>query len=114
MRLLAPLRVVPAAVFVALLAAAPAAADPDKLPLSVTNTTERVVFCAFVFEGKTRTMLEIRPGKTWSEAFDPRRQLQLVCNRGIDNVFGPLEAGKAYDLVAARGRKVDLAEASGE
>lgn len=97
------------------LPAAPAAADgPEKRPLAVTNTTDRVVFCAFVFDGKTRSNLAIRPGRTWSEAFDPRRTLQLVCNRGVDNVFGPLEAGKTYALVEARGRKVGLAEASGE
>ena len=97
----------------ALLAVAPAAAEPEKLPLAVTNATDRVVFCAFVFDGKTRTNLAIRPGKTWSEPFDPRRRLQLVCNRGKESVFGPLEAGKRYDLVTA-GRKIGLAEASGE
>lgn len=97
----------------AALAASAATADPRKLPLAVTNATERVAFCTFVYEGKARTNLAIRPGMTWSEAFDPRRRLQLVCNRARQNAFGPLEAGKAYRLVAS-GRKLDLAEASGE
>jgi hypothetical protein len=109
----APVRRVVPATALALLAATSAAGEAAKLPLAVTNTTDRIVFCTFVFEGKSRTKLAIRPGRTWSEAFDPRRRLQLVCNRGKDNVFGPLEAGKSYELVSA-GRKIDLAEPGGE
>jgi len=99
---------------VALALAAPAAAQPpEKQRLSVINTTERVAFCTFLFDGKARTNLAIRPGKTWFEDFDPRRHLQLVCQRGKTNAFGPLEAGKSYRLVVD-GSKMDLAEGAGE
>ena len=99
---------------VTLTAAAPAqAAAPDPQLLAVTNTTPKVVFCTFIFDGKARTNLAIRPGKTWSEAFDPRRDLRLVCERSKRLAFGPLEAGKTYRLVTA-GSKVDVAEGAGE
>ena len=78
--------------------------------LSVTNTTEQVAFCTLIFDGKARTELAIRPGKTWSESFDPRRNLQLVCRRSKTNAFGPLEPGKAYRFVPSPGRKIDIAE----
>lgn len=82
-------------------------------PLSVANTTDRVVFCTLIFDGKARTYLEIRPGKTWTEAFDPRRELRLVCQRAKGNAFGPLEPGKSYRLVAA-GSKVVMADGAAE
>lgn len=94
-------------------AAVPAAAAPERQLLAVTNTTDRVVFCTFLFDTRARTELAIRPGKTWSEAFDPRRDLRLVCQRSKRLFFGPLEAGKTYRLVTA-GSKVDVAEGTGE
>jgi len=88
------------------------AAAPEPQTLAVTNTTEKVVFCTFLFDGKARTNLAIRPGKTWSEAFDPRRDLRLVCERAKRIAF-PVEAGKSYRMVTA-GSKVDIAEGAGE
>lgn len=81
--------------------------------LAVTNTTERVAFCTLIFDGKARTELAIRPGKTWYESFAPGRDLRLVCQRSKGLFFGPLAPGKSYRLVAA-GSKVDVAEGSGE
>ena len=82
--------------------------------LTVTNTTDRVAFCTFLFNGRARTELAIRPGKSWYESFDPRRDLRLVCQRSKRLYFGPLAAGKTYRLVPAEGRKIDLAEGRGE
>jgi hypothetical protein len=82
--------------------------------LTITNTTDRVAFCTFLFEGKARTELAIRPGKSWYESFEPRRDLRLVCQRGRGLYFGPLAAGKTYRLVPAEGRKIDVAEGAGE
>lgn len=99
---------------VATLASLPALAQATgPQPLSVTNTTERVVFCTLLFDGRARTELAIRPGKTWSEAFDTRRDLRLVCQRGKGLYFGPLAPGKAYRLVKADS-KIDLAEGAAE
>lgn len=81
--------------------------------LSVTNTTERVVFCTLLFDGRARTELAIRPAKTWSEAFDARRDLRLVCQRSKPLFFGPLAPGKSYRIVQA-GSKVDVAEGSAQ
>lgn len=108
-------RGLPAITLAALAFAAPAAAQtPDGYELlSVTNTTERVAFCTLIFDGRARTELAIRPGKTWSEAFAPRRDLRLVCQRGKGLYFGPLDPGKAYRLVQA-GSKIDMAEGSAE
>lgn len=108
----------PALCALALAAAAGAAhaADPPAgyERLTVTNTTDRVVFCTFLFESKARTELAIRPGKSWYESFDPRRDLRLVCQRGRGLYFGPLAAGKTYRLVPAEGRKIDVVEGAGE
>lgn len=81
--------------------------------LTVTNTTERVAYCTLVFDGRARTELAIRPGKSWYESFAPGRDLRLVCQRSKGLFFGPLEPGKSYRLVAA-GSKMDVAEGSGE
>jgi len=101
------------------LAAAPAIALAAEPPagyerLTVTNTTDRVAFCTFLFDGRARTELAISPGKSWYESFDPRRDLRLVCQRGRGLYFGPLAAGKTYRLVPAEGRKIDVAEGPGE
>ncbi len=113
-----PKPVVPALCALAL-AAAPAIALAAEPPanyerLTVTNTTDRVAFCTFLFEGKGRTELAIRPGKSWYESFEPRRDLQLVCQRGVGRAFGPLTAGKTYRLIPAPGRKIAVAEGAGE
>jgi hypothetical protein len=87
------------------------AAEPpaDYRQLTVTNTTERVAYCTLIFNGQARTELAIRPGKSWYESFDPRRDLRLVCQRGKGLSFGPLAAGKTYRLVQA-GSRLDIAE----
>lgn len=104
------------ALALALTAGAAHAADPPAgyERLTVTNTTDRVAFCTFIFEGKARTELAIRPGKSWFESFEPRRDLRLVCQRGVGRAFGPLAAGKTYRLVPAEGRKIAVAEGAGE
>ena len=112
-----PKYLAPALCALAFAAAAPAhAADPpaNYERLTVTNTTDRVAYCTLLFDGRARTELAIRPGKSWYESFDPRRDLKLVCQRGIGRAFGPLAAGKTYRLVPAEGRKMDVAEGAGE
>ncbi len=92
---------------------AQAAAPPaDFRQLTVTNTTEHVAYCTLIFNGQARTELAIRPGKSWYESFDPRRDLRLVCQRSKGLFFGPLAAGKTYRLVQA-GSKLDIAEGEG-
>jgi hypothetical protein len=99
-----------------LAAAAPALADEPAgyQRLTVTNTTTQVAYCTLVFDGRARTELAIRPGKTWYEGFAPGRDLRLVCQRSKGLYFGPLAPGKAYNLVPADGRKIDVAEATAE
>lgn len=108
-------RTLPVVLTLAASAAAPAAAQTstEHQLLSVTNTTERVVFCTLLFDGRARTELAIRPTRTWSEAFAPGRDLRLVCQRSKPLFFGPLAPGKSYRLVPA-GSKVDVAEAEAE
>ena len=112
-----PKYLAPALCALAFAAAAPAhAADPpaNYERLTVTNTTDRAAVEQQSAIGHARTELAIRPGKSWYESFDPRRDLQLVCQRGIGRAFGPLAAGKTYRLVPAEGRKMDVAEGAGE
>jgi hypothetical protein len=95
-----------------ILAAFPARAEaPAKQPLQVTNAAARDVECALVVDGRTRTFLKIHPGKTWSDTFDPRRTLQLVCEHARRNVFR-VKAGSEYRLIDGDGR-VDIAEGAG-
>lgn len=90
---------------------AQAATADDKPILAVTNTqAERVAYCTLLVDGRARSKLAIRPGKTWSEGFDPRREILLVCDRSTALRFGPLKAGSSYRLVGAPGAKIDLAE----
>jgi len=94
------------------LPAAAATPDTDKPLLAVTNTqADRVAYCTLLVDGHARTKLAIRPGKTWSEGFDPRRELLLICDRSRELRFGPLKAGASYRLVSAPGAKIDLAAA---
>ena len=92
--------------------AAPAAdGAPEKPVVSVTNTqAARVAYCTLLVDGRARTKLAIRPGHTWSEAFDARRELLLVCDRAKSLKFGPLKAGTSYRLVEVDGAKIDIAE----
>lgn len=109
-----PIRVPACLTAVALMAPGAAHAAPEPQTLTVTNTTDRVAFCTLIFDGRARTELAIRPGRSWYEPFDPRRDLRLVCQRAKRNYFGPLEAGRTYRLVAAENRNIDMAEGSGE
>ncbi|WP_296600466.1 hypothetical protein [Phenylobacterium sp.] len=95
--------------------AAPAAdGAADKPVLSVTNTqAARVAYCTLLVDGRARTKLAIRPGHTWSDAFDARRELLLVCDRAKSIKFGPLKAGTSYRLVEVEGAKIDIAEGGG-
>jgi hypothetical protein len=91
------------------------AADPPGYErLAVTNTTERIAYCTLLFDGRARTELAIRPGKTWYEAFAPGRDLRLVCQRSKQLYFGPLAPGKSYRLVPVARSKLDVAEGSAE
>jgi hypothetical protein len=104
----------PLAGLLALTAALPALAAEDKPLVAVTNTLDQhVAYCTLLVDGRARTKLAIRPGRTWSEGFDPRRELLLVCDRGTSIRFGPLKAGTSYRLVEAEGRKIELAEDGG-
>jgi len=91
-----------------------AATAPEAQPVSVTNTqAARVAYCTLLVDGRARTKLAIRPGKTWSEAFAPRREILLVCDRATSLRFGPLKAGMSYRLVETEGAKIQLAEGAG-
>jgi hypothetical protein len=92
-------------------AALPAAAGaPEPQRLTVQNDADRVVECAVVVDGKARTFLKIRPGKLWSADYDPRRQVQLVCERGKPGVFA-VKAGLTYRL-SYEANRVQIAEAT--
>lgn len=94
-------------------ASAPPVIAGERPILAVTNTqAQRVAYCTLLVDGRARTKLAIRPGKTWSEGFDPRRELLLVCDRANELRFGPLKAGTSYRIVEAEGRKIELAEGS--
>jgi hypothetical protein len=80
----------------------------------VTNTQEqRVAYCTLLVDGRARSQLAIRPGKTWSEPFDPRREVLLICDRATSLKFGPLKAGVSYRIVETVGAKIQLAEGAG-
>ncbi len=95
--------------------AAPAIAGAqaaEKQTLAVTNAAGQMAFCTLLVDGKALKELAIRPGRTYAEAFDPRRQHQLVCNRAVENVYA-VTPGRAY-RVETDGRKITLAEAAAE
>jgi len=102
----------PLALAVTLAAGAGQAAAVEKQTLTLTNTSSRIVECALLVDGKTRTMLKIRPGKAYADAFDPRRGLQLVCERAKKGVW-EVKAGTGYNFVDGD-RRVGLAEAAGQ
>ncbi|MBU1378654.1 MAG: hypothetical protein KKE02_02640 [Alphaproteobacteria bacterium] len=94
-----------------LTAGAAQAAVPEKAAISVTNTQDqRVAYCTLLIDGRAQSKLAIRPGKTWSDAFDPRREILLVCDRATSLRFGPLKAGTRYRLVESEGAKIQLTE----
>src|ERR1700754_2637463 len=101
----------PAALIVPLSLAGTAAnaAAPEKQTVQVSNASARVVECGVVVDNKLRTLLKIHPGKAWADAYDPRRTVQLVCERAVGNGVWRVKAGANYRLVDAGG-KVDLAE----
>jgi ABC-type glycerol-3-phosphate transport system substrate-binding protein len=101
-----------AALALTLAAAAPAGAGaPDKQTLTVTNAASRLVECTVVVDTKARQFLKLHPGKAWAADFDPRRRVQLVCERSKPDVF-VVKAGSAYRLEDAGNRWVALAEAA--
>ena len=103
------------AALLAVAAAAPAwSAAPEKQLFQVTNTALRPADCAIVVDGKTRTYLKIRPGKTWADSFDPRRTIQLVCDHAVGDGVWAMKAGTSYRLLAGAGGKVDFAETAVE
>lgn len=89
------------------------AETPEKQTFTLTNTADRVAFCTVLVDGRTHVQLALRAGKSWSDALDPRRPVQLVCNRAKQTVFGPLATGKTYRLLM-NGRWWDLAEGAAE
>jgi hypothetical protein len=95
-----------------ILLASPAAAAPERQPVSVTNASARIAACALVVDGHTRTYLKLHPGKSWSAPFDPRQDIRLVCEHARA-LNWRLKPGAAYRVVDAGG-KADLAEGGGE
>jgi len=87
-----------------------AAAAPEKAVVTVANVSNRIVDCGVVIDGRARTYLRIRPGKSWTDSFDPRRTVQLVCERtvSIDGVFR-VQPGASYRLIDVKG-KIDIEE----
>src|SRR5438552_10182883 len=82
------------------LAAAPAAANAEvaKLPLTVTNASERIADCAVLIDGRIKYYVKIKPGDVWSDSFQTIRELKLVCERSREHFFGPLKLGGAYRI----------------
>lgn len=104
---------VAAALALAVLPVPSLAETPEKQTFTLTNTADRVAFCTVLVDGRTHVQLALRAGKSWSDALDPRRPVQLVCNRAKQTVFGPLATGKTYRLLM-NGRWWDLAEGAAE
>jgi hypothetical protein len=91
-----------------------AAAPPlEKLTFRVTNDTDRIVECALLVDGHTRTYLKVHPGKAYFDNFYPRQLLQLACIHAHPDVFGPLKPGSDYRFTVADGW-VGLAEGSAQ
>jgi len=89
------------------------AAAPEKQTVQVANASPRIVVCGVVVDSKLRTLLKIRPGKAWADAYDVRQTLQLVCERAAKGAVWRVKPGSSYRLVDAGG-KVDIAEAAAE
>jgi len=80
------------------LSAAPAGAEPQKLPVTVTNASERLADCAVVIDGRIKYYVKIKPGDAWTDSFQTIRELKLVCERSRAYFFGPLKLGGAYRI----------------
>ncbi|MCR5877081.1 hypothetical protein [Phenylobacterium sp. J367] len=107
-------KVVGAMAALAALAAAGAALaqePPAPQPLSLTNGSGLLVYCAVLVDARLYTNVRLKPAASWSHAFDPRREVALVCNRAKKPSYGPLALG-SYSFVAVDGR-VDLKAAEG-
>lgn len=85
--------------------APPAAAvePPARQPLTLTNASGRLVYCAVLVEARLYTNVRLKPGAAWTRDFGPRREVSLVCNRATKPVYGPLEPG-AYSFGVKDGR----------
>ena len=86
-------------------AAAPqtaASAEIEKLPLTVTNASERIADCAVLIDGRIKYMVKIRPGNTWTDSFQTIRELKLVCERSRNLYWGPLKLGGSYRIVEVK------------
>lgn len=110
-----------AAACAALAIAAPAAALPSAAraegppdeTLTLRNEADRLVYCAVLLNGRLFVNVRLKPGAHWSRPIDPRRKVELVCNRLKKPVYGPLEPGGSYSFVDG-GDRVDLRAAEGE
>ena len=80
------------------LAAVPAGAEPQKLPVTVTNASERLADCAVLIDGRIKYYVKIKPGDAWTDSFQTIRELKLVCERSRAYFFGPLKLGGAYRI----------------
>jgi hypothetical protein len=56
----------PLALAVTVAAGAGQAAPVEKQTLTLANTSSRIVECALLVDGKTRTLLKIRPGQAYA------------------------------------------------
>jgi hypothetical protein len=82
---------------------AAAAEPPARQPLTLTNASGRLVYCAVLVEARLYTNVRLKPGARWTRDFDPRREVSLVCNRATKPVYGPLPLG-AYSFGVKEGR----------
>ena len=96
-----------------LLAVAAPAAAVEKLPLTVTNDSQRIAECAVLIDGRIKKYVNIRPGKTYTDQFESNRELKLVCEKSRPMWFGPLKLGSAYRIVRT-GAWFEIAEAAGD
>ena len=90
------------AVSITFAAAAPGVAAPEKLPLTVTNASERIADCAVLIDGRIKYYVKIKPGNTWTDEFQTIRELKLVCERSREFFFGPLKLGSAYRIIEVK------------
>jgi hypothetical protein len=100
-----------AALALALAAAAPAHAAEEMATFKVTNTSARIAICTVVVDSHSDTYLKIRPGKSHTGAYAPKRQVQLVCDRAA-KLFWPIKLGASYRLVDGE-RRLELVEDAG-
>ncbi|HVI33691.1 hypothetical protein [Phenylobacterium sp.] len=110
-----PITVRLAAALAALALAVPAAAaeGPPDETLTLRNEASELVYCAVLLNGRLFVNVRLKPGAHWSRPLDPRRKVELVCNRLKKSVYGPLQPGGSYSFVDG-GERVDLKAAEGE